>query len=361
MIEYENLAKLNQSFYLEYQKKFKEILEKGWYILGEEVQIFEKDFASYCNVDYCIGVASGLDALMLAVKNFDFPAGSEIIVPSNTYIATILAILQAGCKPILVEPDISTYNIDSTKIEEKITSKTVAIIVVHLYGKCCEMDKIIDIANRHQLKVIEDCAQAQGAKYQNKKAGSFGAFGAFSFYPTKNLGALGDAGAITATDPSYATKIRTLRNYGSKIKYYNELIGFNSRLDEIQAGFLNIKLKKLEDINNHKIDLASIYLKNLKEDFKKPVVHTDYHDVYHIFAIRHPKRDQLREYLLKNLIKTEIHYPVPPTKQKAMEGICDHFDCPIADEIHATILSLPISYIHTPDDIYKVTEILNRF
>lgn len=361
MIEYENLAKLNKPFFEKYEKVFKETLESGWYILGKKVQTFEKEFADYCETKHCIGLANGLDALILALKACDFEKGSEVIVPSNTYIATILAIVHNGLTPVLVEPDISTYNIDTTKIEEKINSKTCAIMVVHLYGKMCEMDSVNTIAKKHNLKVIEDCAQAHGAKYKNIKAGNWGDFGAFSFYPTKNLGALADAGAMTCSDDQLADAIKTLRNYGSKQKYYNEVVGYNSRLDEVQAAFLSVKLKYLDKINEHKRKLAGLYLKNLKQDFIKPSVHPDYYDVYHIFNIRHAKRDALKDYLLKNEIKTDIHYPVAPNKQKAMIGILDKQSTPVAEEIHQTTLSLPISYYHTEQDILKVIETMNKF
>lgn len=361
MIEYENLAKLNKPFFEEYEKAFKETLESGWYILGNKVQTFEKEFASYCETKHCIGLANGLDALILALRAYDFEKGSEVIVPSNTYIATILSIVQNGLIPVLVEPDISSYNIDSKKIEEKLSSKTRAIMVVHLYGKMCEMDSINSIAKQHNLKVIEDCAQAHGAKYKNIKAGNWGDFGAFSFYPTKNLGALADAGAMTCNDDQLAETIKTLRNYGSKQKYYNEIVGWNSRLDEVQAAFLSVKLKALDKINEHKRKLADLYLKNLKSDFIKPTVHPDYYDVYHIFNIRHSKRNELKEYLLKNEIKTDIHYPVAPNKQKAMIGILDNVSTPIAEDIHQSTLSLPISFYHTEQDVLKVIETMNKF
>ncbi len=361
MIEYENLAKLNKPFFEAYEKAFKETLESGWYILGTKVQTFENEFAAYCDTKHCIGLANGLDALILALRAFDFEKGSEVIVPSNTYIATILSIVQNGLTPVLVEPNISTYNIDVEKIEEKITSKTRAIMVVHLYGKMCEMDTINRIAKKHNLKVIEDCAQAHGAKYKNKKAGNWGDFGAFSFYPTKNLGALADAGGMTTNDDHLAESIKTLRNYGSKQKYYNETVGWNSRLDEVQAAFLSVKLKALDAINEHKRKLAELYFKNLKADFIKPLVHPDYYDVYHVFNVRHAKRNALKEYLLKNEIRTEIHYPLAPNKQKAMIGILDKQPSPIAEEIHQTTLSLPISFYHTEQDILKVIETMNKF
>ncbi|MEO6001053.1 MAG: DegT/DnrJ/EryC1/StrS family aminotransferase, partial [Chitinophagaceae bacterium] len=238
---------------------------------------------------------------------------------------------------------------------------TRAIMLVHLYGKLCDMDKINAIASKYNLKVIEDCAQAHGASLRGVKAGNFGHFGAFSFYPTKNLGALADAGAVTCNDETLQHKIRTFRNYGSTVKYYNEEIGYNSRLDEVQAAFLSIKLQKLDLINQHKQSLAALYLEGLKGDFIKPLVQPDYSDVYHIFNIRHPKRDGLKDYLLKRGIKTEIHYPVAPNKQKAMVGILDIEFTPIAEEIHQTTLSLPISYFHTASDVQQVIEIMNKF
>lgn len=360
MIEYENLYCSNKTFLDEYKKSFEETLNSGWFILGKNVKSFEKHFASYHNSKYCFGVASGLDALLLSLKAFEFEKGSEVIVPSNTYIATILSILHAGLKPVLVEPDIANYNIDPKKIEQSITANTKAIMIVHLYGKSCAMDEIISICKKHNLKLIEDCAQSHGAKYKGKLTGTFGEFGAFSFYPTKNLGALGDAGALLFNDDSLAVKIKRLRNYGSDVKYYNEVVGYNSRLDETQAGFLSIKLKKLDEINEHKRKLAKIYLENLKSDFIKPVVDENYFDVYHIFNVRHKKRDKLREYLLNNEIKTDIHYPVAPHKQIAMKNIISG-SYPISEEIHNTTLSLPCSFGHTEDEIYKVVEMMNKF
>jgi dTDP-4-amino-4,6-dideoxygalactose transaminase len=234
-------------------------------------------------------------------------------------------------------------------------------MIVHLYGKSCEMDPIIEIKNKYSLKLIEDCAQSHGATYKEKLTGTFGEYGAFSFYPTKNLGALGDAGAVLTSNDELALAIKRLRNYGSDIKYYNELIGYNSRLDEVQAGFLSIKLKSLNTINEHKRKLAKIYFDNLKSDFILPQQHPDYLDVFHIFAIRYEKRDILKEYLLHEGIKTEIHYPVAPNKQKAMKGILDNTFFPISEEIHATELSLPISYFHSEDEIYQVVEKMNKF
>lgn len=361
IIDYENLGKVNQPFFEEYRGAFNTVLNSGWYILGNAVKNFEQEYSQYCGTQYCAGVANGLDALILSTRAFDFEPGDEVIVPSNTYIATILAIVHNQLKPVLVEPDISTYNIDPAKIEEKITGKTKAIMVVHLYGKMCNMEAINAIAQKHQLKVIEDCAQAHGARYKNKNAGNWGDFGAHSFYPTKNLGAIADAGAVTCNDHVLLEKITMFRNYGSKVKYYNEVVGYNSRLDEVQAAFLSVKLKKLDQINEHKRSLARLYQQGLKNDFIKPAIHPDYYDVFHIYNIRHPKRDQLKEYLLKNDIKTEIHYPVAPNKQVAMKGILDKIPTPIAEEIHQTTLSLPVSFCHTKSDITHVIEVMNKF
>lgn len=361
MIEYENLALLNEPFHEEYISGFKSFLKSGWYILGENVKKFEAEFASYNKASNCIGVASGLDAITLSIAAFNFEAGSEIIVPSNTYVATIISVLQTNMIPVLIEPSIETYNIDPAKIEASITKKTKAIVVVHLYGKSCNMEPIMALCKKYDLKLIEDCAQSHGALYKNKHTGTFGEFGAFSFYPTKNLGALGDAGAIVCNDADLTKTIRRLRNYGSDKKYYNELVGYNSRLDEVQAAFLSIKLKRLDEINNHKRKLASIYLNNLKADFIKPVVDANYFDVYHIFNIRHPKRDALKEYLLENNIKTEIHYPVSPNNQVALKDLFKNQKFPISEEIHNTTLSLPISFFHTEQDVQRVVEVMNKF
>jgi dTDP-4-amino-4,6-dideoxygalactose transaminase len=359
MIDYENLARLNEPFQKEYLAEFSEILAKGQFILGPQVSNFEKEFAQYCGTNHCVGVASGLDAITLGLVALNLPTGSEVIVPSNTYIATVLSVLQAGLKPVLVEPDLRTYNIDPKLIEAAITPNTKAMVIVHLYGRVCDMDPILKICQSRGLHLIEDCAQAHGAKYKGKKAGTFG-IGAFSFYPTKNLGALGDGGAMTCYEAGLMETFRTLRNYGSKVKYYNEMIGYNSRLDEVQAAFLRVKLKKLDDINQHKRNLAAIYDQELKSEFIKPPRDADYEHVYHIYNIRHPKRDQLREYLLSKGIKTEIHYPCPPHQQAAYKHLWNKA-YPISEEIHKTTLSLPISYFHRPEDIFEVSKALNSF
>ncbi|MCX6291824.1 MAG: DegT/DnrJ/EryC1/StrS family aminotransferase [Bacteroidetes bacterium] len=361
MIEYENLFLSNREFTEELQQSFEQTLKSGWFILGNKVKEFEKEFALYCGSRHCVGVASGLDALFLSLKACSFKPGDEVIVPSNTYIATILAVLNAGLKPVMAEPDIRTYNIDPEKIREQITAKTVAIMPVHLYGKLCDMESIMEIARENNLVVIEDCAQAHGAAYKGKRAGTFGTFGAFSYYPTKNLGALGDAGSITTDDETLLTNLHRLRNYGSDVKYYNEIIGYNSRLDEIQAAFLSVKLKKLDRINEHKRKLAKLYSENLKDDFIKPHHDENYYDVFHIYAIRHEKRDELKKYLLDNGIKTDIHYPVAPHQQHAMKEIFKGIPCPLSEQLHASILSLPISYFHTEEDVNRVIAVMNKF
>lgn len=367
-IEYENLHYLNKPFAEEYKAAFDNVLERGWFILGKSVQDFEQSFAAYLGWGKFLGVASGLDALELPLVAYNFPEGSEVIVPSNSYIATINAIINTGHIPVFVEPDISSYNIDPGRIEEKISSKTKAIMLVHLYGMPCDMDPIVALCKKYNLKLIEDCAQSHGATYKGKITGTFGEANAFSFYPTKNLGALGDGGGISVNDDSLFNKLKALRNYGSFVKYYNEYIGYNSRLDEVQAAFLSVKLKKLDEINVHKNRLASIYLANLKADFILPKANYDCYNVYHIFPVRHPQRDALKKYLTEHLIKTEVHYPVAPCDQKSIKDYARQKglklpdeDFKLAREIHATELSLPCSTIHTEEDIYHVVEVMNKF
>lgn len=361
MIPYDQLSKVNQPYQTAFEKAFREFLEKGWYIMGEGLKEFEKQFAAYHQAKHAIGVANGLDALILAIKVLDLPAGSEIIVPSNTYIASILAIIHAGHIPVLVEPNIASYNIDPTGIEAAVTPKTKAILVVHLYGKCCNMDPISQIAQAHGLAIIEDCAQSHDARYKGRLAGTLGDLAAFSFYPSKNLGALGDAGAMLTQVDEYAIKLRSLRNYGSHQKYQNDQVGFNSRLDELQAIFLSIKLPFLATITAHKRALANLYLAHLKPEFILPVVEEGYEDVYHIFNIRHPRRDALKAYLLENGVGTEIHYPIAPNHQKALAPWLSGKKYPISEEIHATTLSLPCSACHEKADIFKVIELMNAF
>jgi len=359
MIEYENLNRANSKFFRKYKDAFQDFLKDDRYILGKHVEEFEREFASFCDADYCVGVASGLDALTLSIEALNLPRESDIIVPSNTYIATIMAVIRAGHNPVLVEPCIDTYNINVDELSKSITHKTKALLVVHLYGKMCNMDAIGVLAERHNLRVIEDCAQAHGAKYKERKSGSFDV-GCFSFYPTKNLGALGDAGAITCSSQNLSDRLKSLRNYGSRKKYHNDFLGFNSRLDELQARFLSIKLKCIDDINNHKRNLASIYFDNLDDRYIKPVLDPDYYDVFHIFNIRHNRREKLRKYLRDNGVMTEVHYPIPPYRQKALKNLVGG-KYPISDLIHDTTISLPISYCHNESDILEVCEIMNNW
>lgn len=361
MIAYENLKKVNLPFENELKEKFNDFLNNGSYVLGKEVTLFEQEFADYNGVAKCIGVGNGLEALTLSLRCMNFKPGSEVIVPANTYIATILSIINCDLTPVLVEPDIHTYNIDPNKIEEAITPNTVALLLVHLYGQCCEMDKIMDIVNENELFLIEDCAQAHGAKYKGKLAGTFGNLGAFSFYPTKNLGAFGDAGAIITESEELGKKLKQLRNYGSDKKYHNEMIGYNSRLDELQAACLRIKLPHLNRMNEHKRRLADIYINNLNANFILPHQSENQYHVYHIFNIRHEERNKLKDYLKDNNIYTEIHYPVAPHRQNALKDLFKTYSYPISEEIHRTTLSLPCSFSNTEDEIYRTVETLNKF
>lgn len=360
-IVYESLSNSNALFEADYQLAFDEVLKSGWFILGDQVSQFEKEFAAYCGVKHCVGVASGLDAIVLSLKALDLPEGSEIIVPSNAYIACILGIINVGYRPVLVEPDIRTYNLDPVKIVAAITNKTKAILAVHLYGKMCNMTEIGNIAQQYGLEVVEDCAQAHGAQHAGKKAGNWGTAAAFSFYPTKNLGALGDGGAITTNDNTLAEKLRSLRNYGSSKKYYNEYIGFNSRLDELQAAFLRKKLLKLEEINAHKNQLAKIYNSIIAVDVIKPLKEADNQDIFHIYNIRCAQRDALKNYLSGKNIGTEIHYPVAPHQQAGYKHLFAGLNFPISEEIHRTTLSLPVSYGHSAEEVTYVGEQINRF
>lgn len=360
MIEYESLADSNAAYLAELEAAASRVIRGGWYVLGEEVRAFEEEFAAYVGARHCVGVANGLDALTLSIEALDLPRGSDILVASNTYIATVLAIIRAGYKPVLVEPEIESFNLDPAKLLNALTPNSCAICVTHLFGKPCRMDQINEFSVEHGLKVIEDCAQSHGAKFAGKMTGTFGAAGCFSFYPTKNLGAIGDAGAVVTDDDDLADRLRHLRNYGSKQKYVNRYIGVNSRLDEIQAAMLRVKLRHLDEMTAHKRKLADVYFNGLPTWLTLPRQREDEMDVFHIFAVRHKKRDALRDWLLKQGIKTEFHYPIPPHRQEAMSGILVG-DWPIADELHATELSLPISYGHTIDDLHRVCETLQKY
>ena len=361
MIKFLDLHKINERYRDEINTRIKKVLDSGRYILDEQNRIFEKNFALYCNVKHCIGCANGLDALNLIIKAYDFNLNDEIIVPSNTYIASILAISQNGCTPILVEPNIDSYNISPDLIEEKITKNTKAIMVVHLYGQAVQMEPIWNIAKRYNLKIIEDSAQAHGAIYQNKRVGSLSSASAFSFYPGKNLGCLGDGGAITTNDDNLAKKIRALANYGSDYKYHHIYKGINSRLDEIQAGILDVKLKYLDNDNDKRREIAKYYLENIKnEKIILPKVYNEKTHVWHVFAVRTKERDELQKYLAKNEIETLIHYPIPPHKQAAYKE-WNGLSYPVSSEIHRTILSLPISPVLEKCEAEKVVEVINAF
>jgi len=360
MIEYESLANSNAAYFSELEAAASRVIRSGWYVLGQEVSAFEQEFAQYVGAKHCISVANGLDALILSIEALNLPKGSEILVASNTYIATILAILRAGHQPVLVEPVLETFNMDPALLPAALTSNTRAICVTHLFGKACRMDAIGAFAKAHGLKVIEDCAQSHGAKLAGKMTGTFGDAGCFSFYPTKNLGAVGDAGAIMTNDDELADRLRHLRNYGSKQKYVNEYVGVNSRLDEIQAAMLRVKLKHLGAMTEHKRALAQIYFDELPSSVQKPVVNADEFDVFHIYGIRSPKRNELKEFLLAHNVKTEIHYPIAPHKQRAMQGVLSG-QYPIAQVLHDTELSLPISYGHTKEDIQQVCQVIQQF
>jgi dTDP-4-amino-4,6-dideoxygalactose transaminase len=360
-LEYESLSAVNASFLEELSRKAGEVIGSGWFVLGRQVAEFEEQFARYLEAGHCTGVGSGLDAITLSLQALKLEEGSEVLVPSNTYIATILAVLHSRLKPVLVEPRLETYNIDPALIEDALTDRTRALIAVHLYGKPCQMDRLTELCGKHGLRLVEDCAQSHGASFHGRKTGTFGDFGAFSFYPTKNLGALGDGGAVVCKEAALDAELRRLRNYGSDKKYHNTVLGYNSRLDEIQAAFLSVKLKRLDEINQHKRELASVYFEGLKSDYVLPVQSPESFDVYHIFNVRHPRRNALRDHLLRHGIKTEIHYPVPPAEQEALRGLFDPHRYPLSAEIHRTTLSLPISFGHTREQIQRVVEVMNAF
>jgi dTDP-4-amino-4,6-dideoxygalactose transaminase len=359
VIEYESLQKSNAAYMADLEAAASRVIRSGWYVLGQEVAAFEQEFAEYLDVKHCIGVANGLDAIILSIEALDLPKGSEVLVASNTYIATILGILRAGHKPVLVEPEVETYNMNPELLPFALTAKTRAICVTHLFGKPCRMDIIVDFAHAHNLRIIEDCAQSHGAKFKGRMTGTFGNAGCFSFYPTKNLGAFGDAGAVVTNDDVLADRLRHIRNYGSKKKYVNEYVGTNSRLDEMQAAMLRVKLRHLNELTQHKRAMAEIYFQDLPDWLVLPRRMDDEYDVFHIFGVRHIRRDELRTWLLERGVKTEIHYPIPPHLQKAMAGIL-FGNYPIAQELHATELSLPISVGHTEEDISIVCEVLKK-
>ena len=361
MIKFLDLHKINERFRTEIDLRIKQVIDSGWYLLGNQDKTFEGNFAKYCGVKHCIGVANGLDALNLIIKAYGFGMGDEIIVPANTYIASILAISENGCTPVLVEPEINNYNINPDVIEEKITNKTKAIMVVHLYGQAVEMEKIWALAKKYNLKVIEDSAQAHGAIYQGKRTGNLGDASGFSFYPGKNLGCMGDGGAVTTNDDELATKIRAIANYGSDRKYHHIYKGVNSRLDEIQAAILDVKLPYLDKDNSRRREIAKYYRENIKnQKITLPQASDENSHVWHVFVVRCKNRDVLQKHLEANDIQTNIHYPTAPHKQECYNEYSS-LSLPITEQIHSEVISLPISPVMTDEEVKKVVEVVNTF
>jgi dTDP-4-amino-4,6-dideoxygalactose transaminase len=366
MISFLDINKINKSYEAVFHEKLQKVMDNGWYILGSEVKTFEENFANYCNKKYCVGVGNGLDAIVIAFKAYIelgiLQKGDEIIVPANTYIASILGIIQADLVPVLVEPKWGTYNINPASIEEKITSKTKGILVVHLYGQLAEMDKINTIAVKNNLIVVEDAAQSHGAISNLKpKIFDLKSCVTYSFYPGKNLGALGDGGAVVTDDEQLANVIKSLSNYGSQAKYYNDYKGFNSRLDELQAAFLNCKLPHLDQDNEKRRDIAKRYSTEIKNDkIILPFWDGSKNHVFHLFVIRTENRSGLQAYLLENKIKTLIHYPVAPHQQKALVEY-RYLSFPITEKIQEEVLSLPMSPVMTDAEVHYVIAILNKY
>lgn len=370
MIPFLDLKKINAQYQVELKEACARVIDSGWYVLGKEVTEFEKEFSAYCGTEQCVGVANGLDALVLILRAYIemgvMQKGDEVIVPSNTYIASILAISENGLTPVLVEPDINTFNLDPKLIEQAITEKTKAILTVHLYGQVTGMDEINTIAKKHNLKVIEDCAQAHGALYQGKdgkakKVGSLGDAAGFSFYPGKNLGALGDGGAVTTNDTELAKTISALRNYGSHEKYKNLYKGMNSRLDEIQAAMLRVKLRYLNNEIQARQAVANAYLQGINNPLiELPIVEDVNAHVWHLFVIKTNQREKFSKYLADNGVQSLIHYPIPPHKQDAYQEWQGQ-SFPIAEQIHEQVLSIPISPIISDKQVYTIINTCNAF
>lgn len=363
MIKFLDLKKVNDAHGAEISAAIQRVLDSGWYLLGEEGTAFEVEFAEYCGSSHCLGVANGLDALILILMGYRelgiMQEGDEVIVPANTYIASILAISRSGLKPVLAEPDERTYNIDPNLIEAAITEKTKAIMVVHLYGQCADMDPINAIAQKHGLKVVEDAAQAHAATYRGRKTGSLGDAAGFSFYPGKNLGALGDGGAVTTSDDQLAEAIQALRNYGSHEKYHNKYKGMNSRLDEIQAAVLRVKLKYLEEDTEKRRIVANTYLEQLAtSNLQLPSVASYGSHAWHLFVIRHLEREALAEHLKQQGIQTVIHYPIPPHQQMAYPEL-HHLTLPRTVAIHREVLSLPMSPVMDVNEQQAIIDAIN--
>lgn len=365
MIKFLDLQKITQKYAVEIHEAVSRVVGSGWYLQGQENEHFEKNYAEYIGSEFCIGVANGLDALRLILKAYIelrvIKEGDEIIVPANTFIASILAITDNRLVPVLVEPRLDNYQIDDELIEASITERTRGIMIVHLYGQCAFTDKIGDICSKYNLKLVEDNAQAHGCKYKGRKTGSIGDAAGHSFYPGKNLGAFGDAGAVTTNDKELAETIRSLANYGSARKYVFQYQGLNSRLDEIQAAILNVKLKYLDEDTQKRKDVATYYIENIKHpDIILPIVEDWDAHVFHLFPILTPKRDKLQEYLKENGVQTLIHYPIPPHKQQAYQD-WNGLSFPITEKIHAQELSLPMSPIINPFDIAEVCQLINNY
>ena len=365
MVPFLDLRKINLQYETELSAAFQRVLHSGWFILGKEVELFEQEFAAFCGTKYVLGVGNGLDALILIFKAYielgKLQVGDEVLVPANTYIASILAITANHLKPILIEPDPETYTINPTLIERHLTSNTKAILPVHLYGRLAAMNQISDLAKKHNLIVVEDAAQAHGASCNNIKAGNWGNAAGFSFYPGKNLGALGDAGAITTNDEQLALCVKALRNYGSDVKYVNKMVGINSRLDELQAALLRVKLKYLDTETAARRFIAQRYLTEIKNNkIILPTFQNEAEQVWHLFVVRVEQRQSFQEYLLKNGIQTVIHYPIPPHKQQAYKELNDlHF--PLTEDIHRTIISLPMSPVLSKEEVDTVIEVMNQY
>lgn len=369
MIKFLDLLAINELHRAEIDQAIKRVLDSGWYLLGNECKAFENEFAEFCNTKFAIGVANGLDALTLIFRAYKILGklqdGDEVIVPANTYIASILAITANNLTPILVEPDIETFNLNPYAVEAALSPKTKAILAVHLYGRLAPMPQIALIAHQNNLLLIEDAAQSHGAILGERRAGAFADAAGFSFYPGKNLGALGDGGAVTTNSSELAKVIEALRNYGSHIKYQNIYQGVNSRLDEIQAAILRVKLKYLDAENDKRRQIATFYLKNIKNPNivlprSDTPPETDFSNVWHIFPVLVQERDKFQNYLTQNKIQTLIHYPIPPHKQNAYKQL-NHLSLPITEKIHNEIISLPISQVVTIDEAQTVVDIINSF
>lgn len=363
-VPFVSFAPMHSEIRTELDDAYSRVIDKNYFIHGEECTLFEEEFAEFCGAKYCVGVANGLDALFLILKAMGISSGDEVIVPSNTYIATALAVSNTGALPVFVEPDINTYNIDVNCIEQKITSRTKAIIAVHLQGRAADMDEINRIAQKHNLRVIEDAAQAHGARYKGKRVGSIGDAAGFSFYPGKNLGALGDGGCVTTNDKEIADRVRSLGNYGSDYKYHHIYKGVNSRLDELQAAFLNVKLDKLDYWNEERRKIAEKYFAGITNPLVKLPLKSDdiFEHIYHVFVIRCKERDKLEEYLNSKGIGTVKHYPIPMHRQLAYKDLgIGEGELPIAEEISRTVLSLPMYYGMTDEEIQYVVKNINEF